>query len=181
MQLSDLVKQKWEKIFPFIQVNNWRGSNCLLICQQKFGSLALWHDEIAEMLQLHVLASSSSSPWNTGMSVHSLFLIYTSTPALLSAGPDLWASFMGMVVKLHLASKSIWIKLWVHHPYRVSSSTWLWLKRKACSLPFIDITVMWTENGLITQRKVQIPQLPLWYKNKQSKNDLTPESVFLVF
>lgn len=89
MQLSDLVKQKWEKIFPFIQVNNWRGSNCLLICQQKFGSLALWHDEIAEMLQLHVLASSSSSPWNTGMSVHSLFLIYTSTPALLSAGPDL--------------------------------------------------------------------------------------------
>lgn len=30
----------------------------------------------------------------------------------------------------------------------------------------VAITVLWKENGLRSQKQVQIPQLPLWYKSK---------------
>lgn len=47
MQFSDQMKQRWEKFFPYVQVNNWQGPNCLLICQQRFRPLVLWHDKDA--------------------------------------------------------------------------------------------------------------------------------------
>lgn len=72
-----------------------------------------------------------------------LLLIYTSTPSLLSTGPDLRASFMGMVVKLHLASKSIWIKLWVSSSLQ-SQQLHLTSEKEGSQL-FIAITVLWWE------------------------------------
>lgn len=56
-------------------------------------------------------------------------------------------------------------------------------KEDLLPLLFTDTTVLRKENGLRSQRKLQIPQLPLWHKTKtnNTKHRLTPQFLFPVF
>ena len=203
MQFLDQIEQRWEKFFPCVQVGNWQGPNCLLICQQRFWPLVLWHGKDAWDAAVACFCFKlifSTEHWNDCAPL----LRHKSTPsALLLADPDPQAVFMGMVLELwpawevyldwfplcpvahgmdcclgyapwqwdhtrqtHLLGKCKTRTLWFISPTEQATQLDSGWEGRLAPCFSIAITVLWKENGLRSQKKVQIPQLPLWYKSK---------------